>query len=351
MSSTTTQGGNVMRRITTAVALAAAAAAMAVPAMADTGTEQFLASARENGDGTVTLPLHAAIVGTDHVYYVIFDTSNGSRASRLGVNESQKLRNAAGSGATQRAWTDAAGNVHFEGTVDFSPNHVVSAPNGFPPNVAEPGSVADAKYSPLVQWPDGTVDNAPQIAHDANGDGVLSPGELHDKVVSIDLVHHTVRLLETDGFQGGKPVRYVSTDSSVKLAAALEGATLVPRLNSAPGLDNDGTDSSRASLGAFVNGQTGVGNPNRQGFESAVRGEGSPLNVLRWRPGQGRYSPLWDVHPAAWTARAIAGGLNRRQRDVGQILNLVEHGLVTGPGGAPFAPADFVVNCPIVSRD
>ena len=89
-------------------------------------------------------------------------------------------------------------------------------------------------------------------------------------MVSIDTAHHTVTLAETDGFQGGKPVHYVSTDSSVELAAALEGATLVPRLNNAPGLGNDSTKSSRASLGAFVNGQTGAGNPNRQGFESAA---------------------------------------------------------------------------------
>jgi hypothetical protein len=168
--------------------------------------------------------------------------------------------------------------------------------------------------------------------------------------VSIDLVHHTVRLLETDGFQGGKPVRYVSTDSSVKLAAALEGATLVPRLNSAPGLDNDGTDSSRASLGAFVNGQTGVGNPNRQGFESAVRGEGSPLNVLRWRPGQGRYSPLWDVHIGLWNAASVAAGTNTRQTSYDDIQGLAEHHTITNPDGSPFSAAGIIVDCPLVSQ-
>ena len=35
---------------------------------------------------------------------------------------------------------------------------------------------------------------------------------------------------------------------------------------------------------------------------------GSPLNVLAWSPNQGRYSPLWDAHLAAWTADAIAAG-------------------------------------------
>src|SRR3954447_21477890 len=103
-----------MRRITTAVSLLAAAAALAAPAAATAGTEQFLASAHENGDGTVTLPLHTGLVGSDRVYYVIFDTSSGARADQLGVNRSDKLRNAAGSGATQRAWKDAAGNVHFD---------------------------------------------------------------------------------------------------------------------------------------------------------------------------------------------------------------------------------------------
>jgi hypothetical protein len=71
--------------------------------------------------------------------------------------------------------------------------------------------------------------------------------------------------------------------------------------------------------------------------------------VLRWNPSQGRYSPLWDVHPAAWTSAAIAAGQNLRQTDWGTIQGLVDHGLITGPGGAPFGPGGFIVDCPIVS--
>jgi hypothetical protein len=46
----------------------------------------------------------------------------------------------------------------------------------------------------------------------------------------------------------------------------------------------------------------------------------------------------------------VAAGLNVRQRDFFQIAgNLVQDGLVTGPGGSAFRSAGFVVDCPIVS--
>ena len=63
------------------------------------------------------------------------------------------------------------------------------------------------------------------------------------------------------------------------------------------------------------------------------------------------YSPLWDVHPAAWSARAIANAQNVLQADFGDLINLVDKLVVTGPGGTPFAAAGFIVDCPIVSRD
>ena len=73
-----------------------------------------------------------------------------------------------------------------------------------------------------------------------------------------------------------------------------------------------------------------------------------PLNVLAWKPDQGRYSPLWDVHPAQWSAAAVASGANVAQTSVEAVEDLVQRGTITGPGGAPFGPADFVVDCPIV---
>jgi len=237
----------------------------------------------------------------------------------------------------------ADGTVNFPATVDFAPVHTVqgTAGTGFPPIQAAPGSVGEPGYTPLIQLPNGTIENAPQIG---NGSG------WHDKVISVDVERGVVTLQETSGEQGGRPVRYVSTDASDSAIAALEGSTFAPALAAAPFAGGDGTDSARASLAAFVNGQTGTRNPNRQGVNSALLGEGDPLNVLAWNPGQGRYSPLWDVHPAAWTAAAIEAGRNVRQTDFFKVAHLADDGLVVGGFGGRFRAVDVVVNCPIVSR-
>ena len=168
-------------------------------------------------------------------------------------------------------------------------------------------------------------------------------------MVSINPAAGTITYRETAGFQGGKPLLYASFDSSNPVAAAIEDVTYAPSLNSAPTIGDDSTASSRASLAAFVNGQTGANNPQRQGLNSALLDGLSPLNVLRWNPTQGRYSPLWDVHLAQWTTAAIAAGQNLRQTDYGNVQNLAASGLLTGPGGVPFGPSGFIVNCPIVS--
>jgi hypothetical protein len=334
------------------VALAALAPGLttAAGAAADPGgSTLFLRSAVEHPDGTATFPLHRGTSQGRTVYYLLLDSSDGARAQAAGVNRAQKLANAAGTGAVQHV-TVTGGVVDFPASVDFAPERVVQAPNGFPPTVFAPGAVGGTGYSPLIQRSDGTVDNAPQIARDDNGDGRIDlRTEAADKVVSIDLAHLTVTYRETDGEQGGKPVRYVSTDSSDPLAATLEDATLAPALNAAPTAGDDSTHSARAELVAFVNGQTGAANPRRQGLNSAVAGDGDPFNVLAWNPGQGRYSPLWDVHLAQWSVADVAAGTNVRQTDTGTIAGLAEHGDLTAPGGGPLAASGFIVDCPIVA--
>jgi hypothetical protein len=71
------------------------------------------------------------------------------------------------------------GQVHFAGTVDFSPERMLMpGPTGFPPALALPGAIGDADYSPLISTGDGIVLNAPQVANISG---------FNDSVVSIDL--------------------------------------------------------------------------------------------------------------------------------------------------------------------
>jgi hypothetical protein len=306
------------------------------------GTELFVESARQNADGTVTLPMYRGTSGGQTVWFVILDTSDGKDAARLRVNQASKLTNAKGTAAVQKV-TLVNGAIDFPATVNFAPTRrVVPGPQGFPPAVAEPGDVGMPGYSPLIQMPNGTVRNAPHVA---NNSGRM------EKAVSIDFVARRITLPQVDGFANGKRVKYISTDASDPGAAALENATYAPALNAAPFAGGDGSDSSRATLVAFVNGQTGANNPQRQGLNSALLDGLDPLNVVAWTPNQGRYSPLWDVFPAMWSAQAAATGQNLRQDDTGDIENLADKGLISGPGGAPFGPGGFIVNCPVISEE
>jgi len=317
------------------------------PAAADdNGVQLFITSAVENADDTATLPLHR---GTSHgttVYFIVTDTDDGTLAQSLGINRPSKLTNAANTTAVQRVTFNSDGSIDFPATVNFSaqPRIVTAGPSGFPPAAAQPSAVGETGYTPLIQLPDGTIVNAPHIAN--------TTGHAN-KAVSVDTANLKVRYRETHGFQGGKPVKYISTDASNPVAAALENVTFAPALNAAPTVGDDSGNSARASLAAFTNGQTGAANPQRQGLNSAILNGLDPLNVLRWNPSQGRYSPLWDVHLTQWSMAAVASGQNLRQTDFGTIQGLADHGMVVGfdgtSQGTTFGASGFIVNCPIVS--
>jgi hypothetical protein len=88
-----------------------------------------------------------------------------------------------------------------------------------------------------------------------------------------------------------------------------------------------------------------------QGLNSAVQGEGSPLNVLGGIPTIATdYSPLWDANVGVWTDYAVESGYRTRLTEEFQILGFAESGFLTGPDGAPYGSAGFIVNCPIVFR-
>lgn len=326
--------------LTAALAVSAPAAALAHDGDTRNGTKQFITSAVEDTTNDLaTLTVHPSIDDDgEEAYYVVTESSDKKDAKRRGVNFSPKLANAAGTAAVQDGWFDRRGVLHVEDTVDFSPTRVVTpSATGFPPLAAAPGAVGQAHYSPLVQLPNGTILNAPHVMN-ASGS--------HDKLTG-PIVGGAATFTETEGSYEGKDVYYVSFDASQPDVAALEGVTSAPNLNAAPGLgSNDKATSARSGIAPFVNGQTGVDNPERQGLNSALLGEGDPLNVVQTRPRQKEYSPLWDVHLSVWSPAATAAGRNTRQTDFDTIAELAARGDIVGPGGA-WGAVGAIVNCPV----
>lgn len=301
------------------------------------GSKQFIAG-EINADKTITLPLYEGRSNGRTVWFIVTDASRNDAAEAYGVNRAKKLENASGTPAIQMGSFDNNQVLHFTSTVDFSPQRiVVPGPNGFPPLQAQPGSIAEDGYSPLVELPDGTILNAPHVANDSG---------VHDGAEDLDIHERTVRIELVDGFARDKAVLYLSTEASDPGAAALEASTYTPSLNAAPFVGGDGTDSSRASLAAITNGQTGADNDQRQGLNSALSGDGDPLNMLAWLPNQGRYSPLWDVHLSTWAFAETA----TRQQDFFDIEDLADDGEIVAPDGSAWGPSGFIVNCPIVKR-
>jgi hypothetical protein len=322
---------------TSALGLSVAAIPSAAQATGNTNRTLFIKSAVEDTNlNRVTLPAYHGRTHEGRSFrFVVTEASSKRLARNLGVNFAPKLANTIGTNALQQGYFKN-GQLIVEATVDFAPERVVvPGPGGFPPEAAKPGAVGEAGYSPLVQLPGGTVINASHVAN-ATGYG--------DKVLS--LTERRVTLQETEGFYEGDEVYYVSFDASAPDIAALEGVTYAPNLNAAPGLgSNDRGTSARSGIVPFVNGQTGIDNPNRQGLGSALMGEGDPLNVVETEATDNDYSPLWDMHATAWVDPVSA----TLQTDFDDIRDLAEDGVVTGPGGAAWGAIGVIVNCPLIS--
>jgi hypothetical protein len=300
---------------------------------------------------TVTLPLFVGAHQGQTVYYVVTDDSDQNDAVARGVNWAPKLAHALGTAAVQNA-TIVGGVVQFPGIVDFSPTRVVTpgpAGNEFAGGSYTAGAVGDSTYSPLITTGNGIVLNATQVADDSG---------MHDSVVNLDPAHHMVTLKSFFGFWNGHRTIYLHLDASSPVVAAAEGSNWAPNLDAAPGEGSDDPNTSaRSAIIPIVNGQVGATNPSRQGLNSALRGEGDPLNINQEIPGQGngRYSPVWDVHAITWTAAAINNGQRILLTSGSDVTNAFTHGLVTGGSGPANSslgglPASgFISNCPIIA--
>ncbi len=358
---------------------------------------------------TVRLPLYPGIAykGTPHqekVWYVLLDASDSGLAHDLGVNFAPKLANIAISdpAAVQNVTLEnptplanpfGPGVIDFAGAPDFSPTRIATpGPDGFPLAKFQPGAVAGPGYSPFIKIAGSdVVYNAPIVA---TGDGpfdVTHHTNTGDRVLNVHIAGPSrpgqfaesyVDMLFVKGFDAGQPIVYLSTDAGQPLTAVLERSTYVPALDSAA--FNGGDDflgSARERLFGFINGQTGVNNPQAQGFQhlakdgmvaedaslsntafiNALRNGGDLLNVFGDFPTLSdprhadAYSPLWDAQLGLWTSKAVSEGLNTRQIDEVQVFNLAatRPDLLTGVNPAtgqpePYGSVGVDINCAVI---
>jgi hypothetical protein len=341
---------------------------------------------------------------TETVWFVLLDASDPGLSHDLGVNYAPKLANIGIScgACLQTVTIDSPSpsenrfgqaTVNFNGAPDFSPTRTaVPGATGFPLKSFTPGAVGAAGYSPFIKIAGSdVVYNAPIIA---TGDGpfdVTTHTNTGDRVLGIHIAPPSAPgqfqesyadLLFVKGFDAGRPILYLSTDAGQPLTSVLERSTYVPALNDAA--YNGGDDflgSSRERLFGFINGQTGAGNPQSQGFQhlaldghvgedaaaantgliNALRNGGDLLNVFGDFPTETdprhaqAYSPLWDAQLGLWTNKAVAAGLNKRQIDENVVFNLAatRPDLLTGVDPATGQPAPYGsvgvnINCAVI---
>jgi hypothetical protein len=360
----------------------------------------------------VRLPLYpgVAYAGTPHqekVWYILEDASTSGAAEDLGVNFAPKLANIGISCPacvqTVHLINQSADVNHFgpaplsfAGAPNFSPTRIATpGPDGFPLAKFAPGAVAGPGYSPFIRIAGSdTIYNAPIVATGNGPYDVVKHTNTSDKAMGIHIApspadspsgafqESWVDMLITKGFDGSQPIVYLSTDAGQPLTAVLERSTYVPALNDAScnGCD-DFLGSARERLFGFVNGQTGVNNPNAQGFQhfakdgpvsenadqantafiNAMRYGGDILNVFGDFPTllsprhADAYSPLWDAQLGLWTPKAVKEGLNKRQINENEVLNLAfsHPDLLTGVNPATGKPQLYGsvgvdINCAVI---
>ena len=275
------------------------------------GPEQELKSGQLDAiNGRITLPLYLGyITGTKiPVWYILTDVSDQGQAAQLGLNYSAKLEFAGIGARTAHFGTDNV--LYFDkGRVDFTPHRILTpgTPNAYPPAQAAPGSVGDKNYSPLVNI-DGIIYDAPIVAFNVPAAAINFPNgnvdytKVHDEVVAIDPVGRTVTLQLVNGFSFGRPVWYLSMDSSDPTVAAIEGATYAPLLGNLPTGGDDSFDSPVERIFIAENGALDCANPQRQGLDAAITDGFRPNNTFGGIPTLALdYSPAWDINLYEWT--------------------------------------------------
>src|SRR4051794_41901996 len=112
------------------IPLLAALLALAAPAaaMADGGGRTlFIPSAHENGDDTVTLPLHHGTSRGRDVWFVVLDASTSNAAQAWGANRANRLGKAGGRTGVRGVGGGGEGTMDFPGGVALGPGGVGKA--------------------------------------------------------------------------------------------------------------------------------------------------------------------------------------------------------------------------------
>ncbi len=328
-----------------------------------------------------TLPLHKGNVDGETVWFVITDTSDEAIADELGLNFAPKLSNIT-TGCplcAQQVESESQilgeSEVTFEGKPDFSPKRILEpGPAFFPPQLAQPGALADAKYSPFVRVKGSdVVYNAPIVAVGDEPFDATTHANTHDRLLAIDPEEMTVDMGLIRGSANGKDIVYLNFDASNSVTATLERSIFVPNL-ALSSFPNGSTrqDSARAEIFTFVNGPVGQESPPAQGIRhlirdglsaqelnlentellEALRNGGDLENVFEFHPTledpalAEAYTPLWDLNVGVWSDAAVAEGRNVALRDANEIRAVAATGELTSPGGLPLASANEVINCP-----
>ncbi|WP_407176315.1 hypothetical protein [Bradyrhizobium sp. STM 3562] len=327
------------------------------PAAGKKITKQFLTSGQVDlVREVVTLPLHRGrLASGETVWFVLTDVSDYDTSQKMGLTWAPSLTDAKDLNSTRVAEMDASGNFTFKsGRVDFSPSQKLvggDAPSFFPPKTARAGSIGDAHYSPLVRVSNNMniVFNAPIIAFDVGPDKISfcngSPdySVVTDSVASICPDKGTVDLKLRSGFANGKHLRYLSFDANSEESATLEASTFAPA-------ESDILQSGAIEvIYTIVNGNMGTNDPNRQGLNSAIKGEGPSLDILaHFTEISAGYSPMWDVRLAEWTKEAIVKDQRKLITDGDDLESKSAAGLLVSPAGGPVKTTGNLVNCPVV---
>ncbi|KAL7940383.1 hypothetical protein V8C42DRAFT_362759 [Trichoderma barbatum] len=290
--------------------------------------------------------------------------SNEGNGNQLGINFLPKLRFAAQSrtadGLKGAEDVEIVNNttVGSKGMVDFSPvcRLLPGSPQPFPPATADPGSVGDSFYRPLIQLTiaGGEVWNAPSIAGDVTEEYLNRfcdsiPESMQEEFYS--KVHDQVIICPL-----------FCLDASDPLPATIDGGTFAPRLKAIKTGDDDAVFSGIERFFVATNGYTNRDLPSgaphneshhpwRQGLSSAVLGEGNALNILGAIPTVAfDYAPLRNFNLYSGTNYSISSGIRTRLTGEFEVLGMAAAGYVTDPDCSPLSDAGFVTNCPPVYR-